>query len=530
LNLHLPMGVPNSLPLRFVFAAMLCSLLPLHGWQAKPVSTGSAVQRAFDRVRSNPLELRAFLERMPKGADLHLHVSGAVYSESFIEQAAEDNLCVDLASLSLIANVGMTRSLPPKPVCPDKSVAVSIAFADQKLYNSLIDAFSMRSFVPFAGTSGHDHFFSTFDRFVKIDPQKHLGQWLNEISRRAASQNEQYLEVMHTPDFAGAAKLGYKVGWNGNLAETRSALIAKGLRENVEKDRDELNRAEAERRRLQSCSDTSDNGPCGVKIRYLFQVLRGFPPEQVFAQTLLGFELASVDPRVVGINFVMAEDWYTPMREYHRQMEMLNYLHSVYPKVHISLHAGELAPGLVPPDGLRFHIREAVELGHAERIGHGVDLIYESNPHQLLAEMASKSIAVEINLTSNDLILGVKGREHPLPFYRAAGVPVTLCTDDEGVSRIDLTHEYARAVSDFGLTYLNLKDMARTSLDHSFLPGSSLWAETRRFGRAAQGCRLAVPGTGTPSQECVSFLDRNEKAREEWALERRFRAFEAEAR
>ncbi len=228
-----------------------------------------------------------------------------------------------------------------------------------------------------------------------------------------------------------------------------------------------------------------------MKIRYLFQVLRGFPPEQVFAQTLAGFELASADPRVVGINFVMAEDWYMPMHEYHRQMEMLDYLHSVYPKVHISLHAGELAPGLVPPDGLKFHIREAVELGHAERIGHGVDVMYEQNPQQLMAEMAAKGIAVEINLTSNDVILGVKGREHPLPLYRSAGVPIVLCTDDEGVSRIDLTHEYARAVSEFNLTYLEVKNIARTSLEHSFLPA-------------------------------------DEKAREVAELERRFRAFESQ--
>ena len=76
------------------------------------------------------------------------------------------------------------------------------------------------------------------------------------------------------------------------------------------------------------------------------------------------------------------------MSEYNRQMHMLDYLHSVYPRVHISLHAGELAPGLVPPEGLRFHIREAVELGHAERIGHGVDVMYESDPRALLREMA----------------------------------------------------------------------------------------------------------------------------------------------
>ncbi len=240
--------------LRVVVAISIWSSTPVSGWQAKIVPISSAVQRRFDQVRNNPLELRVFLERMPKGADLHSHVSGAVYAESYIQEAADDNLCIDLAGLAVIPNVGTTRSIPPKPVCPERSVAATSAFADQKLYDSLVNAFSMRSFVPFAGTSGHDHFFAAFDRFVKIDPQKHLGQWLDEVSRRAAAQNEQYLELMHTPDFAAAAKLGYEVGWNGNPAETRNALLSKGLREAVQRNRDELDRAESERRRLQGCS------------------------------------------------------------------------------------------------------------------------------------------------------------------------------------------------------------------------------------------------------------------------------------
>ncbi len=111
------------------------------------------------------------------------------------------------------------------------------------------------------------------------------------------------------------------------------------------------------------------------------------------------------------------------MTDYTLQMHMLDYLHSVYPQVHISLHAGELAPGMVPPEGLRFHIRQAVELGHAERIGHGVDVMYEGDAPALLKELAAKHIMIEINLTSNDGILGIKGADHPLPLYRKAGVP-----------------------------------------------------------------------------------------------------------
>ena len=154
---------------------------------------------------------------------------------------------------------------------------------------------------------------------------------------------------------------------------------------------------------------------CNVEIRFLYQVLRGFPKQQVFAQALLGFEVASVDPRVPGINFVMPEDGYISMTDFALQMRMVDFLHGLYPKVRITLHAGEIAPGLVTYEGLCCHVRLAVNEGHAERIGHGVDVMYENRPNDLMKELAAKHVMVEINLTSNDLILGVAGNSHPIP-------------------------------------------------------------------------------------------------------------------
>jgi adenosine deaminase len=223
----------------------------------------------------------------------------------------------------------------------------------------------------------------------------------------------------------------------------------------------------------------------------------------------------------------MPEDGFISMRDYTLQMKMLDYLHSVYPRVHISLHAGELAPGSVPPESLRFHIRQAVELGHAERIGHGVDLAYEDDAPGLLKEMAAKHVMVEINLSSNDGILGVKGADHPFPLYRAAHVPVALSTDDEGVSRIDITREYVRAALDYHLSYLDLKQLARTGMEHSFLPGVSLWAAPDVFTMPAAACKAQPLGADKPSAACKAFLDGSEKAAAQWELERRFRAFEA---
>jgi adenosine deaminase len=193
--------------------------------------------------------------------------------------------------------------------------------------------------------------------------------------------------------------------------------------------------------------------------------------------------------------------------------------------VGVTLHAGELTLGLVPPDDLRFHIREAVEVAKARRIGHGVDLAYERDALQLLAEMKRRNVLVEICLTSNDVILGVKGPQHPLPSYLQAGVPVTLVTDDEGVSRIDLTNEYLRAAETYGLGYRQLKQFSRNSLTYSFLAGDSLWrsAGDAQPVAACTGARPDQP----PPPSCQSFLDASEKARVQWELERAFHTFEA---
>ena len=548
---HIRSSVPASLLFCFVAAAYAQTPKSPAAPSAAKISVPAASPReqrairAFISAKQSPLELNAFLTRMPKGGDLHMHLSGAIYAETFIKDAAADILCVDPKTMSFFKPKATTMSLPPQPVCGEGNERAENAFKDQKLYDALVDSFSMRSFVPSAGVSGHDQFFATFARFGGID-KSHTGEWLDEVATRAASQNEQYLEVMETPIFADAAKLGSRIGWpttpvdpaqnrtgdatgttREDLSHLRDTLLASGLRDEVAADRKELDDALDARNKIENCGQPSARAACSVQIRFLYQVLRAFPPEQVFAQTLLAFEVASQDPRVVGLNFVQPEDTYMAMSEYHRQMRMLDYLHSVYPKVHISLHAGEIAPGLVPPDGLRFHIREAIDLGHAERIGHGVDVMYETDPHLLLKEMAARHIMVEINLTSNDVILGVTAPWHPLPSYRAAGVPVALSTDDEGVSRIDLTTEYTRAAMDFNLSYLDLKSSARTSLEHSFLPGPSLWQKPDAFTQTVSDCAGQPLGAANPTPKCLSFLRSSEKAAQQWELEHRYDLFES---
>ncbi len=476
--------------------------------------------RAYAEAQAQgPLALRAFLQAMPKGADLHMHLGGAVYAETLLAEAAEDGTCVDPSALAF------DRTAKPGACRPGDISGAAARETDNRMRDALIDSFSMRGYFPVQGVTGHDQFFATFSRFGGL--KAHTGEWLDEVAARAARQNEQYLEVMDTPDLKAVEAAAEKLGYNPDYHAYRDAIVQAGIGESVAAAKAFFAAGEQAREAREGCAGAAPQPACSVEVRFLFQILREQPPADVFAQMVFAFELAKADPRIVGLNMVQPEDGYIATRDYRLHMRMLAALRPLYPGVHIALHAGELAPGLVPPAELTYHIRAAVEDGGAERIGHGVSVMEEDDPQGLLRAMAAKHIAVEINLTSNDIILGNSGINHPLPLYLKAGVPVALSTDDEGVSRIDLTHEYVRAATTYRLTYAQLKQTARASIEHSFLPGVSLWAATtletlRTPMTACRGQLGAAKATGA----CAELVQGSERAAQQWELERRFGVFE----
>jgi len=439
----------------------------------------------FESVRHQPSLLQDFLQRMPKGGDLHNHLSGAVYAESFVRWAVQDGLCVDRTSSSIV----------PPPCDAEKGrVPAATAYQDVGLYTQLLGTFSMRGWRP-GLESGHDHFFATFGKFGAATTN-HTAEMLTEVRSRAANEHLQYLEVMFNPDGGEAARLGARLGWNDDFAKMREQLLSGGLTDVVAHARQGLDSIEAKEQSELHCGEPEADAGCKVETRYLYQVARGLSKEQVFAQILAGFEMASQDQRVVGLNLVMAEDWYVPTHDFSLHMDMLDFLHKLYPKVHITLHAGEVTTQLVAPEEM-FHIRASVERGHAERIGHGVDIMYEADPTGLLREMAKRKVLVEICLTSNDVILGVSGARHPLPVYLRFGVPVALATDDAGVSRSSMTQEFQRAAETYDLGYKELKKMARASLAYSFLPESEKARAERELEKAFAEfeTQFSVPGS-----------------------------------
>jgi hypothetical protein len=477
----------------------------------------------FESIRKSPPKQLAFLLKMPKGGDLHNHLSGAIYAERYIEWAAEKGLCVN--------NRTMALAVPASPSqCSTEQTPANTALTNSVLYRQLIDAWSMRNWT-LSGQSGHDHFFDAFGRFGPAT-FNNSGRMLAEAVKSAARGKVSYMELMLTPDGTptgvASSQIGDRVGWDGNFEGTLSKLKANGIENAAAIGIENLKAMEAEKNRLLKCGTPQADAGCSITIRYVAQVSRNSSLGQVFAQMVTGLALAN-DPqsKVVATNLVQGEDGLNSMQSFSLHMQMLKFLRPLYPRARVTLHAGELAPGLVPPDGLGFHIRESVMVARAERIGHGVDIMHESDPFELLKEMARRNVMVEICLSSNDLILGVSGSRHPLATYLEYGVPVALATDDEGVSRSEISVEFLKAAEEQGLGYLQLKTMARNSLQYAFIAGESLWSDQRKFVPVVQ-CARDAADTRLTSNSCRKFLAGSEKAMLQWQLEQDFNAFERE--
>ena len=484
-------------------------------------------------IEGDPAQLAAFLTQMPKGGDLHHHLSGAVYAETYLGWAATANDCIETATGDYYLSIDSCNY----------SGDVPVPASTAPLYTQAVEAMSMLNFVATPTQSGHDHFFATFDLFGAMSGTAYHGASLADVLTRAATENEVYIEPMLTSNSTAEA-LGQNA-WasaNGSAAMTasdfdsfRSTLLASSAwAPAVSAITSDIANTESGAQTALGCSGASPPAACGIATRYQAYISRSGTAPGVFAQMIAAYEAAKVEPRLVALNLVGAEDDVTALANYDLQMSMLQYLSGVYAgqsPLRLALHAGELAAAYMPSGYMIStidHVQKAVEIAGASRIGHGVDIEQESAPSTVMSELAAKKILVEICLSSNAEILLVSGTAHPLAQYMAAGVPVALATDDEGVSRSSMTGEYVRAVTDQNLGYLDLKALSRNSLEYSFLPGASLFADLSSL-TIVPACADATDtsSTTTPTIGCATYLSANARAQAQWELERRYRVFES---
>jgi adenosine deaminase len=489
-----------------------------------------ATAQKLESLRTDPAALTQFLKTMPKGADLHNHLSGAVTTERLIEWAIADNLCVDPKTWTAGS-------------CKLKPLPIAKAATDKALYQTLLSQWSMDKFQgPLL--AAHQHFFDAFGKFSAVLSDERTDDAIADVLATAGKHHQMYVELMQGFGASQVSSLGEKYlpasdAWTeANLLEKRKQIIADPLfRSTLTKNAANLKIALEGARKLLSCDKPAPDLGCEVEVRFLVSANRTKDRGAVFAQWVYGYELAQATPLVVGVELVSPEEAPNSLRYYDDEMYALNVLQrfnqadASRTTVHIALHAGELIPEVLPatPAGqahLKYHIRQAIEVANAERIGHGTNVLEDEKPLELLQLMREKNVLAEICLTSNFVLLGKSGSSHPVNTYLEHNVPAALATDDEGILRNNITDEFVRAVTVQHLEYPALKKMVRSSLEHSFLPGASLWKIADQFDQVADACAGEVLGSAKPAEACAHWLNTHKRAAMQWKLESKFNTFE----
>lgn len=431
--------------------------------------SGQTIDKYFESIRNNSAELTSFFSQMPKGGDLHNHFSGSVYAETYIDYVVQQDYVINDQTLEVRAAA---------PAGGQGWVHFSQLNSEGTLpayKQKLIQKWSVKDYNGISYPCDKQ-FFETFPAFsVATKGPGRLDTGLLELKRRAVTENVSYIETMFT-GIPCASLNNVDTGYNRLL----EAAQIKRDEQLVVKQLDKLYK-QIEEKGVKDCAAAFNDeltamhrrlriDDSAFTMRYQNYVTRIMQPVDVFKNLVLEFESANTCPLIVGVNIVAPEDNEISMRDYWLHMEMFKYCHKKFPKVKYAMHAGELALGLVKPEELTWHINAAVRTAGANRIGHGVDMAYEHNSYELLQYMAKNRVAIEINLYSNEFILKVKDDQHPISLYRKFNVPVVICTDDAGVLRSNLTHQYVLLAKRYkDVSYEEIKQYVYNSIYYSFI-------------------------------------------------------------
>ncbi|MFA9274475.1 MAG: hypothetical protein ACEQSE_06310 [Candidatus Aquirickettsiella gammari] len=417
-------------------------------------------------------ELTMLMTMMPKGGDIHHHYSGAIYAETYLDWVAQKGYCIYRESnTSLKQEKFKVETRTAQIVEANKScMKVDVIRKDNALYRELMSAWSVVDF----DTHGHtqlppdQHFFNTFSYFSSIAKYStNLG--LQILKQQAKNENIQYLESM-----LRSAPVTEHPEFSARLDALSSSSSVTEMQQAFAQFADFLVQDSATQKKIADFIQELESDAKGIddadfSLRFQTYVSRNSPASKVFAGLYSAFAASQSNPLIVGVNIVGAEHALIALRDYQLHMQMFAFLKQRFPKVRLSLHAGELALGIVAPEYLQNHIRDALQIAGAERIGHGVDIMHEARADQLLAELKKRNVAVEINLSSNSFILGIPAQAHPVTMYMRHQVPIVISSDDPGVSRNNISHEYMLFASRYQPTYDSLKKTVYNSIRYSFL-------------------------------------------------------------
>ncbi len=463
----------NRKPLLFIALWML-SFYPVHAdASAKASSPYSATKSYYGKLISaakpDVAKLRLFFTLMPKGGDIHQHFTGSLYAENYLDWVDKSGYWISKNDFSVIT---------PKDTDKLKdTVSVKNLRSNKVMQGDFFTHWSDKDFANHYHdeTAPDVQFFGTFSYFSKIfnGNQNYYADGIRVLKTRAQNEHVQYLETMFvSPGYQKADPQFDALVRKADITLDNKAFraILDSFLLGVKQDSLFYSKVNQYCDLVELCSKGVDDE--GFTMRFQSYVSRNTTPSQFFSGLYTAFYEADKNARVVGVNIVSSENDAIALSDYRLHMQMFRYLKEQYPRIKTSMHAGELTTGMVLPEDLKYHISEAIAVAGANRIGHGVDIAYETDALATLNRMKVQQIPVEINLTSNEFILGVKDEAHPVRLYTDYGVPVVISSDDPGVSRGSLSEEYVLLASRYRYSYDEVKQFAANSIKYSFMSES----------------------------------------------------------
>jgi adenosine deaminase CECR1 len=397
----------------------------------------------FEDVKKNatPEQLYSFLYALPKGGDLHNHLTGAARSE-WIWDAA---LAQKSRGYTYYTKTAIHNCVPYGSnefgAAPYLLLFVNVLEVNWKKLDECQRG--------------------EYKKLQDLDPKEKEG-WLNSLRLDQPYEGRNEFFGAHWQRMNDLYRNPY---WVVSILQRNMEAFGKeGLAYlETENSLNGYQKPDGSEYSLDSVADmfrahlaSSEAKATGVTVRFNNSILR-FAPN---AEDQLRFLYAVNDKYrdlFVGINMVGRED---DDKGYPlRFLPVLRELRHKYADINLTIHAGEV-------DEPNHHVRDTLLLG-AKRIGHGVNLITDDDTMRL---MRNGPYLVEINLISNLLLEYVKDySQHPFPEYLRTGIPVALSTDDRGMWDSNLTDEYFVAVKEFNLSWSEIVQLGRNSLKHSFV-------------------------------------------------------------
>ena len=421
----------------------------------------------LEKIRDNEAELTAFFSQMPKGGDIHHHFSGSIYAEPLLQRAIIENFYLNTETMDVRKQ--KTTSGNWELFSTLKSNG-TLELYKQKI----IQKWSVKDYNGVDYPS--DKLF--FESFMKFEPaiQGNFAQGMLELKNRAVSENLSYIETQLST-IPTAISTDDLTKFNISLRKLALVKDEKAIMKSLDSVYNSLlkKRVETDAKKFNMNFVTKLHNDLKIDdsqftMRYQNFVLRFMEPVDLFKNLVIAFISADQSELMAGVNIVSPEDGETSMKDYWLHMVMFKYCNSRYPNVKYTMHAGELTLGLVQPEELTWHINAAVHIAGANRIGHGVDLAYETDSYDLLRHMAKNKIPIEINLVSNEFILKVKDSRHPLTLYKDFGVPIVISTDDAGILRSNMTEQYVLLAKRYkDVSYQDIKQFVYNSITYSFI-------------------------------------------------------------